>query len=318
MKVLITDRVHPLLIEGLKSNNYEVDYDPSVTLLDLPNIISSYQGIVINSKIIMDKKMIDQGSDLRFISRLGSGMEIVDIPYAKSKDIAVISAPEGNCNAVGEHAMGLLLSLFNNLNRADREVRDFHWDREGNRGIELSGKTIGIVGLGHTGSNLGRKLLNWGVNVLGHDIHKGDVSDDLGHIKMVDKWEICKQCDVISFHLPLSDTTRHYVDKQYIDTCKTGVYFVNTSRGNVVNTQDLISGLKSGDVGGACLDVFENEKTITFTQSEMTMYKELYDMNNVILSPHVAGWTKESLEKIASVTLNKILASELLKKEMRV
>ncbi len=305
-KVLITDGVHPVLFQGLEQLGFENDYHPNITLEDVHQIIHQYEGIVINSKIIADKTMFDKAQKLIFIARLGSGMEIIDQAYAQFKNIHVINSPEGNRNAVAEHALGMLLSLANNLNQADREVRKMHWDREKNRGFELYGKTIGIIGFGHTGSTFAKRLQGLEMNILAYDKYKTDYTLPFSFVKEAKLEEIKTQADIISFHLPLTNETRHYCNKTFIHECKKGVILINTSRGQVIKTNDLIIALENGKVSGACLDVFENEKTHTFSEQEKEMYQKLYDYDQVILSPHVAGWTHESKYKLSKIILEKL------------
>ena len=305
-KALVTDYVHPSLIAGLKAREYDVDYDTSVTMDILPDIIERYTLIVINSKIKMFKPCIDRAIHLKYICRLGSGLEIIDLDYAASKGIHVINTPTGNNNAVAEHAMGMLLALSNNILRADREVRQFQWNREKNRGWELKGKTLGIIGFGHTGSQFAKKLSSWELNVLSYDKYRTDYGPEWDFVRKVALEDILKEADIISLHLPMTEETKHFVDLDFINRCKDKVIIVNTSRGKVINTADLVTAMESGKVGGACLDVFENEKPHTYSQGETNTYTRLNAMDNVVLSPHIAGWTAESLEKIAHVTLNKI------------
>lgn len=305
-KALITDYVHPSLITGLEDRGYTVDYDRSLNMESLSSVIHEYELIVINSKIRMFKDMIDCAPLLKYICRLGSGLEIVDLEYAAKKNIHVINTPTGNNNAVAEHAMGMLLALSNNLLRSDRQVRQMVWEREENRGWELKGKTIGIIGFGHTGSQFAKKMSSWELNIISYDkyrIHYGPEWDFVSRVALED---ILNESDVISLHLPMTEETRNLVNWEFINRCKDKVIILNTSRGKVLNTADLVEALGSGKVGGACLDVFENEKPHTFSQSEINTYTRLYSMDNVVLSPHVAGWTIESLEKIAQVTLEKL------------
>ncbi len=304
--VLITDRVHPLLIEGLKERGYKVVYDISVTLDTLPKILPSLSGIVINSKIIMDQAMINLGAKLEFIARLGSGMEIIDRVYANQKAILVINSPEGNRDSVAEHAIGMLLALANNLKRGDQEVRDFIWEREKNRGFELMGKTIGIIGFGNTGSRMAVKLSPWELNIIYHDKYLENIGVYGQSFHQVSKEDILLKSDIITLHLPMTTDTYHYVNDDFISKCKDGVIIINTSRGRVIDTSALIKGLESGKVGGACLDVFENEKPDTYLEEEYSMYQRLFKFENTMLSPHVAGWTNESLVKIASYILKKM------------
>lgn len=305
-KVLITDKVHPLLIEGLKDMGFIVDYDTSVENEQLEKIIDQYEGIIINSKIIMNHVRIDMGKNLKFIGRLGSGLEIIDVSYARSKGIGVYNSPEGNRNAVAEHEMGMLLALFNNIVRADNELRKFDWNREKNRGRELKGKAIGIIGLGNTGEAFAEKLSSWGMRVLSYDKYRTEYSKSLDFVEKTDLDMILKTADIISLHLPLTSETNQLVNENFIASCKDGVIISNTSRGQIVDTKALIDGLENNKIAGACLDVFENEKPDTFTEEERAMYAKLYSYDNVVLTPHVAGWTNESLRLIASVLLDKI------------
>ena len=305
MKVLITDKVHSSLPSQLRKMGWKVDYNTSISLSEVHECIHQYDGIIINSKIKMDHLLIEKGEKLTFVARLGSGMEIVDIPYARSKGIRVINAPEGNANAVAEHTMGMLLMLANQLSKGNEEVKNFHWDREGNRGFELKGKTIGIIGVGHTGTALASKFVNWGVNVLGYDKYKLDYGSAC-HVHETDLETIFSQSDIISFHLPLTDEVIHMCNQEFLNNCKDGVIIINTSRGKVIHTEALIDSLNSGKVAGACLDVFENEKPTTYTDSEKEMYESLFSFSNVLTTPHVAGWTHESLKGIADLVLQRI------------
>ncbi len=309
-KILITDKVHPILIEGLSKAGYLIDYDTNVDNVALDEIIHQYEGIIINSKITMNPLRIDKGKNLKFIGRLGSGLEIIDIPHAKKKKISVINSPEGNCHAVAEHEMGMILSLINNLNAADNEVRQNIWEREKNRGIELRGKTIGIIGLGHTGSAFAEKLSSWRLNVISYDKYKKRYPKHLRFVEKTTLEEVLKRSDVISLHLPMTEETRYWVNSHFLNRCKDGVILSNTSRGKIVVTEDLLCALQSGKVKGACLDVFENEKPETYNDLENRMYQKLFSMKSVVLSPHIAGWTHESLKEIAEVLLIKILKSQ--------
>lgn len=307
-KVLITDKVHPLLINGLEAAGFEVNYDTSVDNQVLDQIIDQYEGLVINSKIIMNKVRIDKGNKLLFIGRLGSGLEIIDVNYAKRKSIKVFNSPEGNSNAVAEHEMAMLLCLLNNIVIADREVRNFSWQREANRGTELRGKTIGIIGMGHTGVSFAEKLSPWRLNVICYDKYRKRFPRTLRFVNKTDLNTVLAESDIISLHLPLTEETRFLVDEKFLSQCKDKVIISNTSRGQIVDTKALIQGLETGKISGACLDVFENEKPETFSTEEAEMYNQLYQMKQVILTPHIAGWTQESLELIAKVLLDKILA----------
>lgn len=307
-KILITDKVHNDLILGLEELGYEVEYDESMNNTKLRQVVGSLYGVIINSKMLMDREMIEQGKQLRFIGRLGSGMEIIDQEFARQRHIEVFNTPQGNCNAVAEHALGMLLALANNLIRADKQVKQFQWDREGNRGFELKGKTIGIIGFGHTGSAFAGKLSSWELDVLAYDKYKKRYTENFRFVKEANLREIQEKADIISFHLPLTAETHHLVDANFIAKCKDGVIMVNTSRGKVIKTLDLLSALEVGKIGGACLDVFENEKPNSYALSERSMYSTLFSYENVVVSPHIAGWTKESLQLIARICLDKIKA----------
>ena len=305
-KVLITDDVHPLLLEGFESDGFSINYQPKISLETVKEMVKNYEGLIINSKIIVDRKMLESAPKLRFIGRLGSGMEIIDQEAAREKGVAVLSAPEGNCNAVAEQALGMLLALANKLLWADQEVRQKIWNREKNRGFEIMGKTIGIIGFGHTGSAFARKLQGMGMKVLAYDKYKKGYATGLDYVEETGMETILEQADIISFHLPLTRETRHMVDEEFINRCKAGVIFINTSRGQVIKTEALIKGLENGKVAGACLDVFENEKPETFTGNEQELFQKLYTFKNTILSPHIAGWTVESKRRLAAILLNKV------------
>jgi D-3-phosphoglycerate dehydrogenase / 2-oxoglutarate reductase len=328
-KVLVTDDVHEVLMNGLKGLGFELDYEPNITNEAVHHIIGDYEGLIINSKIMVDKALLDDGVRLRFVGRVGSGMEIVDKVYAAEKGVAVLSSPEGNRNAVAEHALGMLLALSNNLTRSNKEVKDFDWQREKNRGFELMGRTIGIVGFGNTGSAFASKLMGLGMRILVYDkylpdgyIHdwrdtfKGhfpmngqvwtDENWDISTIQTVDFQTLTYESDIISFHLPLTEEVKYLANKTFFNQCKKEIILLNTSRGQVVKTEDLIEALTIGKVKAAALDVFENEKTGTYTEGERAMYQQLFNFENVIVTPHVAGWTHESKERLARVLLKRI------------
>ncbi len=308
-KVLITDGVHPLLQEGLEAMGFICDYHPKISLAEVRKKIAPYNGIIINSKILMDREMFDKAPLLEFVARLGSGMEIVDQMYAAEKGVAVHSAPEGNCNAVGEHALGMLLAHANNLVRSDNEVKQKIWRREANRGFEIINKTVGIIGFGHTGSSFAKKLSGMDVKILAYDKYKTNYAAHLTYVEETGLENIIQNADIISLHLPLTSETRHFVDMAFINRVARPFVLINTSRGNCVATEDLLTGLATGKITGACLDVFENEKTATFTEEEDKRYQKLYTYPQVILSPHVAGWTVESKQKLAATLLRKIKAA---------
>jgi D-3-phosphoglycerate dehydrogenase len=306
MKIAVTDKVHPLLINGLEEKGFSVIYDESIGNERLRELLPDLHGVIINSKIRMDETMIDLGDQLKFIGRLGSGMEIIDVAYADSKRIKCINTPDGNCDAVGEHAIGMLLCLANNIIKANQETKTYNWQREENRGFEIMGKTIGIIGVGHTGGALAKKLKGFDMTILGHDKYKSQLDENLAHVQLTTTEEILEKADIISFHLPLSAETKHFANEPFFESCKKGTIIINTSRGNVIETNSLVKYLENGHLGGASLDVFENEKVNTFTEEEKILYQKLADHPKVVMTPHIAGWTKESLERIASLMLERI------------
>ncbi len=305
--VLITDDVHELLPKGLAEIGFDVQYDTSLSYEAVKQVAASCTGIVINSRIVVDQAFLAAAPGLKFVARLGSGLDIIDLPAAKARGVEVISSPLGNANAVAEHALGMLLALANKLLKADAEVRQFVWKREANRGFELEGKTIGIIGFGHTGPAFARKLLGFDCKVLVYDKYVQTIdANRFPHVTLCGLADLLAQADIISIHLPLTEETRYFVDATFLEQAKPGLILINTSRGGVLHTESLLKSLEEGKLGGACLDVFENEKPRTYSFEERAMYTELNSMEQVILSPHVAGWTHESKEKIAQITLGKI------------
>lgn len=305
-RVLITDDCHPLLWKGLNAMGYHCDFEPDITYEASCERIEAYEGLVINSKILVNKAFIDRAPSLRFVARLGSGMEIVDRAYAAEKGIAVISSPEGNRNAVAEQALGMLLALANNLIRADRELRQKIWRREANRGWELRGKTIGIVGFGHTGRQFAQKLAGMNMRVLAYDKYKKIDTSDMPWVIESNLETLQQEADIISLHLPLTAETKGFADAAFFQACKPGFVLINTARGACVQTKALVEALQNGQVAGACLDVFENEKPHTFSPEEAALYVKLYAFEQVVVTPHIAGWTFESKRLMAEVLLEKI------------
>ncbi len=304
-KVLILDRVHSLFLEQLPQMEFEVveAYDATADEINW----SDYQGLVLRSRMPINAKVLDQCINLSFIARVGAGLENIDINKAVSKGIEVLSAPEGNRNAVAEHALGMLLALFNRLLLADSEVRRGLWLREENRGLELRGKTIGIIGYGNTGSALARKLSGMDCRVLAYDKYRQGFSNSYAEES---NWEeIQAEADILSLHLPQSEETHYLLDDQLIAGFKKSFFLINTARGNIVKTEALIRGLESGKVLGACLDVLEFEKSSfedIYQKGTNSNLEYLLESNKVILSPHIAGWTHESKLRMAEILLSKI------------
>ncbi len=307
IKILHIDSNHPLLWEQLEQSGFinEADYNSSKE--EIEEKIQNYQGIVIRSRFKIDKNFIDKATQLEFIARVGAGLESIDCDYAEKKNIHLIAAPEGNRNAVGEHAMGMLLSLMNKLNRADKMVREGKWIREGNRGYELEGKTVGIIGYGNMGKSFAKKLKGFDVEVLCHDILP-NVSDE--NAKQVSLEELKMKADVLSLHIPWTAETDKMINTSFIESFAKPFWFINTSRGKNVLTDDLVEALKTGKILGAGLDVLEYEKlsfeNLFLNEQKPEAYQYLLQAENVLLTPHIAGWTFESHEKLAQTIVDKI------------
>lgn len=303
-KVLITDDVHEILIHGLEKAGYEVNYLPHINLEETLSIITDYEGIIINSKIKIDHSFLDKAKRLQFIARLGSGMEVVDLEEAKKRGIFVHRSPDGNADSVAEHAIGMLLSLFNKLNSCHRSVESYQWNRESNRGLEMKGKTISIIGCGFTGSALVKKLIGFEMNILIYDKYK--TLEHFTHAKQVELEAVFQDTDILSIHLPLTVETRKMINASFFNQFRKEFFLINTSRGEVIEEADLLLGLNAGKIKGACLDVFEKEKTNLYTDKDIEFYNELFRRQNIVLSPHVAGWTNESKKRHAEILLNRI------------
>ncbi len=308
IKILHIDSNHPLLWNQLQEAGFTNEEDFTSTKEEIEAKIQNYHGIVIRSRFKIDKTFLDKATNLQFIARVGAGLESIDCDYAASKGIHLIAAPEGNRNAVGEHAIGMLLSLMNKLNRADKLVREGKWIREGNRGFELEHKTIGIIGYGNMGKSFAKKLRGFDVNVLCFDILE-NVGDK--NAIQVSLQELQEKSDVLSLHIPWTPATDKIVNSNFINSFAKPFWFINTSRGNNVLTDDLVEALKSGKILGAGLDVLEYEKLSfenLFIDSEKPVaFQYLLDSENVLLTPHIAGWTFESHEKLAQTIVDKIV-----------
>jgi len=309
MKVLHLDSNHPLLIKQLNALGFTNHEDYKASKSEIEAKISEYDGMIIRSRFSIDKAFLDAATNLKFIGRVGAGLENIDCDYAKKKGIHLISAPEGNRNAVGEHALGMLLSLFNKLNKADREVRQGQWLREENRGLELDGKTVGLIGYGNMGKAFAKKLKGFDVEVLCHDIKTG-VGD--ANAKQVILEELKAKVDVLSLHTPQTALTLNMVNSEFINGFKKPFWLINTARGKSVVTEDIVSALKSGQLLGAGLDVLEYEKSsfenLFSSNTIPEAFQYLIESENVLLSPHVAGWTVESNIKLAQTIVDKIKA----------
>ncbi len=308
MRILHLDSNHPLLLKMLEDAGFSNEENYKFSKYEIEKIISNYEGIVIRSRFNIDKQFLDAAKNLKFIARVGAGLESIDEEYAEKRGVKLIAAPEGNRNAVGEHALGMLLSLFNKLNKSDSEVKNGLWNREPNRGVELDGKTVGIIGYGNMGKAFAKKLKGFDCEVICFDI-KENVGDE--NATQVSLEELKKKADVLSLHTPWTPLTDKMVNADFIASFSKSFWLINTARGKSVVTADLVSALKAGKILGAGLDVLEFEKlsfeTLFDSDTLPNSLKELFAMNNVILSPHIAGWTVESKEKLAKVIAEKII-----------
>jgi D-3-phosphoglycerate dehydrogenase / 2-oxoglutarate reductase len=312
MKILFIDSNHQLLHETLQKAGHTCDLNYHWTKEEILANIHKYEGIVIRSKIKITAEIIDKAINLKFIARAGAGMENIDVTYAESKGIKCLHAPEGNRDAVAEHALAMLLSLFNNLCRANKEVREGKWIREGNRGVELKGKTVGVIGYGNMGSAFAERLKSFGVKILVYDKYKKNFGND--QIIETSLEQIFEEADVLSLHTPLTEETHYLINDAFINKFKKNIYIINTARGKSLNTADLVKNMRSGKVLGACLDVLEYE-LVSFenidSQNLPEPFRYLAQSDKVILSSHIAGWTVESNEKIAQLLAEKIIGLDL-------
>jgi len=307
MKILLLDKNHPLISEQLLAKNFILEEDFTSSYDEVCNKIENYDGVIIRSRIPLDKNFLEKAKNLKFIARVGAGMENIDIPVAEKLGIKLINSPEGNRDSVAEHVVGMLLILMNRLFIASNEVKNGIWLREENRGDELLGKTVGLIGYGNMGKATAKRLSGFGCKVIFHDILP-NLSDEFA--TQVSLQELKEKAEVLSLHVPLSDETHYLIDSEFISEMKNDFYFVNTARGKNVETKSLVEALKSGKVKGACLDVLEYEKS-SFENLEMNNedLKYLLDSEKVIVTPHIAGWTHQSKEKLAQVIVDKILFS---------
>lgn len=307
-KVLFLDTVHGILADRLTAAGFICEYEYEADRNEVIARIDEYTGLIIRSRIKIDAEVIDAARNLKWIARSGSGLENIDVRYAEKKNIRVINSPEGNSDAVGEHAIGMLLMMLNNLKQADADVRNGRWNREKNRGYEIAGKTVGIIGYGVMGSSLARKLSGFDCRIFAYDKYKSSFGNN--HVQEVSLQKLQEEADIVSIHLPLNAETDYYVDKNFISKFKKKIYFINTSRGRQVRLSDLLDALESGKIMGACLDVLEFEKASLENleaDSDSGVLKRLFECEKVILSPHVAGWTEESYFKLSNVLADKIL-----------
>ncbi|HEY0057045.1 MAG TPA: NAD(P)-dependent oxidoreductase [Pedobacter sp.] len=301
-KILIADKLHPIFKEEAARLGYLVDDLPGLSRGETLQVIHEYCGIAIRTKFNIDREILDAGKNLKFVARAGAGMDNIDVDYATQKGIECLNAPEGNRAAVAEHCIGMLLSLMNNLRKADNEIRNGIWDREDNRGYELKGKTVGIIGYGYMGKSFAKRLKSFEVNVMAYDKYKSGFSDEFA--QEVSMEQIVKHADILSLHIPLKRETQQLVNDEYFFHFKKPIFFLNTARGEIVNTQSVLNAVKNGKILGAGLDVLELEKFPAL--SSQAWFNELINEGRVLLSPHVAGWTMESYRKISEVLVEKL------------
>jgi D-3-phosphoglycerate dehydrogenase len=304
MKVLITDPVHDLMFERFEKLGYTVFYNPEISQEEVLQIIHDFDGLIVNSKIQVDKQLIDKATKLRFVGRLGSGMEHINQTYLKEKGIGCFSSPEGNKDAVGEHVIGMLLMMMNNLYRSNLQMKSSIWQREENRGAELMGKKLGIVGYGNTGKSLAKKLSGFDMEILVYDKYVTDIQET--YVTPVGLEELLKSCHIISFHIPLNAETKHLICKDLILQATQTPIIVNASRGAIANSTDLLWALENQKISGLCIDVFEDEPIDKGKVNPLDIYEQLLKHVNVLASPHIAGWTVESKRKLASVLMDRI------------
>lgn len=306
-KVLVLDKGHSILSEKLLDAGFELDYYLSVSREQLFEIISQYSVLIVRSKLLVDKELIDRAVNLKVIGRIGAGMDAIDTDYAEKKGIVCLNSPEGNRDAVGEHCLGLLLALFNKICIADSQVRKGLWLREDNRGLEIKGKIVGILGYGNMGQSFAKRLSGFDCKVIAYDKYKTNYSDAFA--QEVSLEEIFSQSDILSFHTPLTSETKYMFNKDFISNFKKPFYLLNTSRGKVVNTKDLIEALNQGKILGAGLDVLEFEAFSNELENAPRELQDLFLRNNVVLTPHVAGWTVESNYKLSYYLAEKIISA---------
>ncbi|AWW29972.1 phosphoglycerate dehydrogenase [Echinicola strongylocentroti] len=306
MNILIIDEMHTSITPLLEKAGFKVDYCPKITRKEIEERIAGYEGLIIRSKTPMDRALLEQAVKLKFIGRAGAGLDKIDMEYIDQKGIRLFHAPEGNRDAVGEHAIAMLLMLFNNLQKADSEVRRGIWDREGNRGEELQGKTVGVFGYGNMGKAFARRLNGFGVKVLAYDKYLENYSDE--YAKEASFEEVQREADILSIHVPLTPETRNFFTEEVLSQFQKPFYLINTARGEVISLDVLNQALTQGVLKGALLDVLENEKLHTLTPAQKLSFERLTARDNVLFTPHIAGWTYQSYEKINNVLVEKISA----------
>ncbi|MDQ6481491.1 NAD(P)-dependent oxidoreductase [Dyadobacter sp. LHD-138] len=304
MKILIADSMHPSLFNMLEAQGWDFAYHPEYRREDIVHALPDYEGLFIRSKTFVDRVVMQHAKKLRFIARAGAGLDLIDLDVAKELGIEVFHAGEGNRDAVAEHMLGMLLGLLANIVKADKEVRNGIWDREGNRGVELMTKTVGLIGYGNNGGATAKRLSGFGCKVLAYDKYRDHYGDQFAQEASLE--DIMREADIVSLHVPLTDETKYLIDEKFIEGFAKPFYLMNLSRGKVANLHAVVEGLKSGKIIGACLDVLENEKLKTLTEAQQAVFDFLIHSNRVVLTPHIGGWTHESYVRINEVLLRQI------------
>ncbi len=304
LQVIITAPVHDFLIDTLKEKGYEIIYTPTIQYEELAEIISNASGLVVTTRLKVDANLIEKATNLKWIARLGSGMELIDTDYAATKGITCVSSPEGNCTTVGEHALGLLLSLMNRIHSSYTEIQKGAWIRDKNRANELTGKKVGIIGFGNTGSAFAKVLSGFDVTILAHDIYRNNF--ETNQIRSASLEMIQKEADVISLHLPLTNLTHHYANDAFFEALVRKPYFISTCRGQVTATKSVLKALQNQQISGAGLDVMENEQLASYSPAERATLDGLMGFSNFIATPHIAGYSHEAYQRMARVVLEKL------------
>jgi D-3-phosphoglycerate dehydrogenase len=304
MKILIADSMHPSLFTMLESQGWDYAYHPEYRREDIIRELPAFEGLFIRSKTFVDLEVMEPAKKLRFIARAGAGLDLIDLDVAKERGVEVFHAGEGNRDALAEHALGMLLGLLANIVKADKEVRNGIWDREGNRGVELMNKTVGLIGYGNNGGATAKRLSGFGCKVLAYDKYRDNYGDSYAQEASLE--EIMQEADILSMHVPLTEETKYIINQKFIEDFPKPFYLMNLSRGKVANLTAVVEGLKSGKIIGACLDVLENEKFKTLTDEQQEVFDYLTSSSRVVLTPHIGGWTHESYVRINEVLMRQI------------